>query len=200
MPNLSSHFDLFLNPSRIQIRTQFLWVPVYYRYWAHVLLFSPFSLSLSSSASLLLSLALSHYRARTLLPSSPRAPYSLSSLLSTKPPHRSSLLHLPTVLTLPTNTDRESASSRFACVAAALAGSSCTKKRCHPLLLQTAPSPAPKRRQPLLPQAAPIWWLCRWVWQWVWWRFFMGLMVKSWWICRCFVGLMLKSWGFADRR
>ena len=32
------------------------------------------------------------------------------------------------VLTLPTNTDRESASSRFACVAAALAGSSCTKK------------------------------------------------------------------------
>ena len=64
----------------------------------------------------------------------------------------------------------------------------------HSLLLQTAPSPAPKRRYPLLSQAAPIWWLCRWVW----WRFFMGLMVKSWWICRCFVGLMLKSWGFAD--
>ena len=31
------------------------------------------------------------------------------------------------VLTLPTNTDRESTSSRFACDAAALAGSNCTK-------------------------------------------------------------------------
>jgi hypothetical protein len=37
----------------------------------------------------------------------------------------------------------------------------------HSLLLQTAPSPAPKRCQPLLPQVASIWWLCRWVWQWV---------------------------------
>jgi hypothetical protein len=55
---------------------------------------------------------------------------------------------------------------------------------------QMAPSLAPKQRQPLLPQAALIWWLCRWVW----WGFFVGLMVKSWWICRCFVGLMLKSW------
>jgi hypothetical protein len=46
MSNLSSSFGLFLNPSWIQIRTQFLWVPVYYHYWAHVILFSPFSLSL----------------------------------------------------------------------------------------------------------------------------------------------------------
>ena len=60
--------------------------------------FSPHFLSLSSSVSLLLSLALGHYRARTPLPSSPRAPYSLSSLLSAKPPHRSSLLQLPTFL------------------------------------------------------------------------------------------------------
>jgi hypothetical protein len=46
MPNLSSAFALFLNPVRIQIWTQFLWVPVYYRYWAHTfLLFSQFSLS-----------------------------------------------------------------------------------------------------------------------------------------------------------
>jgi hypothetical protein len=28
MPNLSSPFSLFLNPSQIQIRTQFTWVPV----------------------------------------------------------------------------------------------------------------------------------------------------------------------------
>uniref|UniRef100_A0A2N9HRB5 Uncharacterized protein n=1 Tax=Fagus sylvatica TaxID=28930 RepID=A0A2N9HRB5_FAGSY len=28
---------------------------------------------------------------------------------------------------------------------------------------QMAPSLAPKQRQPLLPQAALIWWLCRWV-------------------------------------
>ena len=56
MPNLSSAFHLFLNPSRIQIRTEFMWVPVYYRYWANVFSFLPiFSLS-PPSASLLLSL------------------------------------------------------------------------------------------------------------------------------------------------
>jgi hypothetical protein len=69
MPNLSSPFHLFLNPNRIQIQTQFfLWVPVYYRYWAHLFLFSHFhslsSRSFSASlsppeASLLLSLLLS---------------------------------------------------------------------------------------------------------------------------------------------
>ena len=60
MPNLSLAFHLFLNPSRIQIQTQFLWVPVYYRYWAHTfLLFSPiFSLS-PPDVVLLLSLLLS---------------------------------------------------------------------------------------------------------------------------------------------
>jgi hypothetical protein len=56
MPILSSTFHLFfLNPSR----TQFLWVPIYYRYWAHTfLLFSQFSLS-PPDAVLLLSLLLS---------------------------------------------------------------------------------------------------------------------------------------------
>ena len=115
MSNLSSPFDLFFNPSRIQIRTEFMWVPVY-----------------NSTTQFLI-----HFS----LPS--RSVWSFS-------------------------------------------------------LWSRAIPCSYKRRQPLLPQAAPIWWLCRWVWQWVWWRFFMGLMVKSWWICKCFVGLMLKSWGFAD--
>ena len=53
MPNLSSAICLFLNPIRIQIRTEFMWVPIYYRYWAHVFSFLPiFSLS-PPSASLL---------------------------------------------------------------------------------------------------------------------------------------------------
>ena len=42
----------------------------------------------------------------------------------------------------------------------------------HSLPSQTAPSPTPKRRQPLLPQVALIWWLCKWVW----WGFFVGLV------------------------
>ena len=47
MPNLRTPFGLLLNPSRIQIRTEFMWVLVYYCYWAHVLSFLPiFSLSL----------------------------------------------------------------------------------------------------------------------------------------------------------
>ena len=71
MPNLSSPFHLFLNPSQIQIRTQFTWVPVYYRYWAHVPSFLPIFFLSPPEASLLLSLAFSHYRAHTPLPSSP---------------------------------------------------------------------------------------------------------------------------------
>ena len=54
MLNLNSAFHLFLNLNRIQIRTKFMWVPVYYRYWAHVFSFLPiFSLSfICFSASL----------------------------------------------------------------------------------------------------------------------------------------------------
>jgi hypothetical protein len=46
MSNLSSPFHLFLNPSRIQIRTQFSCGPSLLPLLAHLLLFSPFSLTL----------------------------------------------------------------------------------------------------------------------------------------------------------
>ena len=47
IPNLSSAICLFLNPIWIQIQTEFMWVPVSYRYWAHLFSFLPiFSLSL----------------------------------------------------------------------------------------------------------------------------------------------------------
>ena len=49
MANLRTANSLFFNPNWIQIRTIFMWVPDYYRYWAHWFYhFSPFSLSLKT--------------------------------------------------------------------------------------------------------------------------------------------------------
>ena len=42
MANLRTPKSLFLNPSRIQIRTEFMWVLVYYRYWCLLPVFSLF--------------------------------------------------------------------------------------------------------------------------------------------------------------
>ena len=47
MPNLRTPMSLFLNPSRIQIRTQFMWVPVLLPLLGHSFIIPDSSLSLS---------------------------------------------------------------------------------------------------------------------------------------------------------
>ncbi len=72
MPNLSLAFHLFLNPSRIQIRTQFFCRSQFITVTEPTFFISPDFLYLSSSASLPLSLSpLGHYRARTVMPDYP---------------------------------------------------------------------------------------------------------------------------------
>ena len=74
----------------------FLWVPVYYRY-GPTFFFSPHFFLSPSEASLLLSLALGHYRARTPLPSSPIIEPHIFSLFIT-------LSQTPTTSTTATTT------------------------------------------------------------------------------------------------
>jgi hypothetical protein len=102
MANLRTAKRVFLDSSRIQIRTEFLVDPNFITVTGHTD-FSPHFLSFSPDASELFLSAIAeplHYAYPPPQYTAPffshyRAPYSLSSLLWAKPPHRSSLLHLP---------------------------------------------------------------------------------------------------------
>ena len=83
MPNLSSAFHLFLNPSRIQIWTQFFCGFQFITLTRPTFFFSPHFFLSPPEAPLHLSLALGHYRAWTPLPSSPITEPHIFSLFIT---------------------------------------------------------------------------------------------------------------------
>ena len=90
-------FGLFLNPSRIQIWTQFFCGSQFITVTGPTFFFSPHFFLSPPEASLLLSLALGHYRAQTPLPSSPITEPHIFSLFIT-------LSQTPTTSTTATTT------------------------------------------------------------------------------------------------
>ena len=97
MANLSSSLHLFLNPSRIQIQTQFFCGFQFITITRPTFFFSRHFFLSPPEAPLLLSLALGHYRARTPLPSSPIIEPHIFSLFIT-------LSQTPTTSTTATTT------------------------------------------------------------------------------------------------